>query len=166
MKISVDASALEILEQAWARMPDVVRTELLASVTEADLLIEREVKERTPVGVGGGGGLKGSIASDEKAYSDRVIGMVGSPLNYVAAVELGTKPHFPPLQPIEDWVRAKLDVPEVDVEDVAMAIARKIKWHGTEGAHMFEQAFDATASQVQNIFALGVERIGAAMVDA
>ena len=166
MDIRIDASSFEAIVDAWAKIPEVTRAEMLAAVTEADHLLEREVKERTPTAVGAGGGLRGSIASDEQAHSDRVIGMVGSPLNYAVPVELGTRPHFPPLQPLEDWVRAKLDVPDAQVRNVAFLIARKISKVGTQGAHMFEEAFDATADQVEKIFSLGVQRITEQMASA
>jgi hypothetical protein len=33
-----------------------------------------------------------------------VIGVVGSPLAYALPVEIGTRPHFPPVAAILDWV--------------------------------------------------------------
>ena len=39
---------------------------------------------------------------------------------------------FPPIQPIRDWVRRKLNVEESEVDGVAFVIARKIAREGTD----------------------------------
>jgi len=45
----------------------------------------------------------------------------------------GRKPgKFPPIQPIRDWVRRKLNVEESEVDGVAFVIARKIAREGTD----------------------------------
>ncbi len=159
MQIQIDASAFDNLEQAWERAPEIVREEMLTAVVVSDVLIGREVKERTPTGAGSGAGLRGSIGATEEGLADNVIGMVGTSLAYAVPVELGTRPHFPPVAPILDWVKARLDVPENQQVSVAHAIVRKIGKVGTKGAHMFERGFDATASQVERYMALGVERV-------
>jgi hypothetical protein len=71
----------------------------------ATMYLEGEVKERTPAAHGT---LKQSISSEVHELGDAVIGVVGSPLAYAVPVELGTRPHFPPVDAIEDWVNVKL----------------------------------------------------------
>lgn len=45
----------------------------------------------------------------------------------------GRKPgKFPPIQPIRDWVRRKLNVEESEIDGVAFVIARKIAREGTD----------------------------------
>lgn len=147
------------LSDLWRRAPEMCRQELTAAMLEAELLLQREVKELTPVGVGGGG-LRGSItALNPRAVGDSVIGVVGSPLNYAEPVEVGTRPHFPPLEPLEDWVRQKLDVAEEEVPGVALAIARKIAARGTVAVGMFHRAFAANRAQVARMFQAATRRI-------
>lgn len=159
--IEVNVSVLNGLELAWLQAPTIVRQELVAAMTEADALIEREVKERTPTGASGGGasGLKGSIFGEETVGLDNVIGLVGTAMSYATPVELGSKPHFPPIEPLIDWVVSKFGVNEQEARGIAFLVARKIARKGTKGAHMFQKAFDANEAQVNSMFVRAVARI-------
>jgi len=58
---------------------------MTAAMWESEFLIEREVKEKTPVGVGGGGGLRGSIAAQSpEVSSDIVLGVAEKDAHGVA----------------------------------------------------------------------------------
>ena len=157
--VELDIQGAAELSRLWEKSPAIAREELLSAVTEVDLMIEREVKENTPVGVGGGGGLRGSIFSEESAFDTNIIGVVGTAQPYAIAVELGTKPHFPPVEPLKDWVRQKLDVPAADVSRVAWLVARKIAAKGTEGKFMFTNAMRDTRARALQRFELARERI-------
>lgn len=155
----VTTDSIRALRDLWAQAPDVAREEMLRTISEADDLLKREVTELTPVGVGGGGGLKGSIFSSEQVLSDNVIGIVGTSQPYAVPVELGTKPHFPPVAPLIDWVQAKLGVSAEEAPGVAFLVARKISVHGTDGQFMFKKAFDANEAQIEAMFGDAVIRI-------
>lgn len=158
--IRIDIHAAAELARAFRESPEIVTEELTRATWESELLLERETKENTPVGIGGGGGLKGSIAArDPIVLADTVIGMVGTPLDYAVPVELGTKPHMPPIQPLADWAEHKLNVEPGRARQVGYLIARKIALKGTQGAHMFERAFTANETQVQMIYAAARGRI-------
>lgn len=158
--IDIDIQGVAELSAAWERAPGIVETEFFRASTEATLLLERETRERTPRGVGGGAGLSGSFsARPPRAAGDIVVAEMGTALDYAAPVELGTRPHFPPVAPIEDWVRHKLDVPAEDAAGVAYLIARKISRTGTEGAFMVRDAFAANRAQVARIFEAAQSRI-------
>jgi len=160
MMVKIDLEGFAELDAAWAKAPDIVREEMTAAISEADLLLEREVKEKTPVGVGGAGGLRGSIAAqDPEVSSDVVLGVVGTAMAHAVPVEIGTKPHFPPVQPLEDWVIAKLGVPEKDAHGVAFLVARKIAARGTLAVGMFHRAFNEQRPKVEAIFAGARQRI-------
>lgn len=160
MNVEIDIAGLPELIRAWNQAPAVVESEMHAATLEATLLLEREVKELTPVGIGGGGGLRGSIAAHEPVISgNTVLGVVGTSMRYAEAVELGTRPHFPPVQPLADWAQVKLGVPEAQARDVGFLIARKISREGTEGQFMFRDAFDANRGQVQAIYTRAQTRI-------
>jgi len=149
--ISISARDLIGYARAFKKAPDIVFEELTRTTWEATLLLEREVKEETPRGVGAGGGLVGSIAGREPVQlKDGVIGVVGTPMAYAEAVELGTKPHFPPIEPINDWVQTKLGIGDNESRGVAFLIARKISVKGTAGAFMFTKAFKKNKAQIQD----------------
>jgi len=138
--------------------PAAAQKELRRAMLEAELLYEAEVKENTPVGVTNI--LRGSISAQDPVLSgDNIIGVVGTSVTHAVPVELGTRPHFPPLEPLEDWVRLKLNVDADRAPAVALQIARKIAARGTEGVHMFENALETIGDTVERIFARANLRI-------
>jgi hypothetical protein len=159
-EISIDG--LEAWADVLAAAKDETLERMLPPAHEATFLMEREVTENTPVGAGGAAGLRGS-------YHSRVItrgvsaieGRTASALAYATPVELGTKPHFPPIQPLEDWVTAKLGISGDEARSVAFAVAKKIAREGTKGAFMFKRAFEENQDQARAIF----ERHLAAFID-
>ena len=159
-RLDIDASEVADLAATWRQAPEILLDEMARAALEASLLLEREVKEGTPVGVHGeGGGLKGSIHADQPAVlADQVIGIVGTSIAYAIPVELGTRPHFPPVQPIVDWARVKLGLDPEEAERVGFAIARKIARRGTQGAFMFSRAFERNRPQVEQMFLAGARR--------
>jgi hypothetical protein len=160
-RIELDTTAMQDYARYLQQAPEIAREEMERSVEEALLLLERELKENTPVGAHGL--LRGSITHQLRgaSLSDGigVAGTVGSSLNYALPVELGTKPHFPPLAPLRDWVEKKLGVDPSRSEHVAYLIARKIAKRGTKGARMAGKTLDAQAGQVNQIIAGALPRI-------
>lgn len=160
MQLHFDASDFDRIAEAWKAAPDMVAEELTAAIFEIELLSQREIVERTPKGVGQGGGLAGSIiAENPHIQGVEVLGIVGTPLNYATAVELGTKPHMPPIEPLTDWVVHKLGISEAEAVNVAWRIASKIRKHGTKGVHMFEKGFEAVQPQADVVLQLAGRRI-------
>lgn len=164
MKAALELQGWAELDAAFRQAPEIVRRELLAAVTEADQLLEREVKDKTPTATGVS---RASIFSREQVLESGAIGVVGTTLPHVAYVELGTKPHFPPVQELEDWVRVKLGITdEKKIHGVAYLIARKIAARGTLGVGMFHRTWAQQRPQVERLFAAARERIVARMAAA
>lgn len=167
LEIRIDGRAARNVIRGFRKAPDIVSAVMIPAVIEGQLLFEREVKENTPVGIGGGGGLKGSISSREPAVIDGdIIGEVGTPLAYAIPVELGAQPHMPPVRPLVDWARHKLGLDIEEAERVGFAIALKIKAQGTEGAHMFADAHASTSHQIEGILTRAGERVGEKIAEA
>lgn len=145
---------------ALTKYPERYARELTAAMLEAGLLLEREAKNLAPVGVGGAAGYRGSLAAITPHMDGGTLtGGLGTSCPYAEPVELGTRPHFPPVQPLENWVRAKLGAKDPEeVGAIALAIARKIAAHGTEGKHIFKNALEASETQLTGIFDRAVER--------
>lgn len=83
---------------------------------------------------------------------------------YPIAVHEGTKPHFPPIEPIAKWVvRKKLSLGDIKrrgsiakmaesekIRRIAFAIAKKMSKKGTKGVKFFEIALKEAMPQIEN----------------
>lgn len=157
--LTLTLTGAEQLRQALSRAPEVVRQELSVFMHAATQHLRSEVIDRTPAAMGT---LRASIhASVEGSMADGMLGVVGTSQPYALPVELGTKPHMPPVQALEDWVRQKLGLQGAEVRRVAYLVARKISKVGTKGHFMFRGAFDDNAAEVQRQFDATVSRIAA-----
>jgi len=164
MDARIEVAGLAALAAAWRRAPDIAADEMVTAVLEASLLLEREVKERTPTATNT---TRESIAAQEpRILADRVVGEVASPLPHIAAVELGSRPHHPPVQPLVDWAKVKFGASDAEAERIGHATAKKIAARGTKGAFMFRDALAANDSQVRDIVARGAARAAARLGDA
>lgn len=79
--------------------------------------------------------------------NERTFAVDISLLDYWKYIENGTRPHFPPVSAIRDWIRVKPILPrpfsngKLPTESqLAFLIARKIGRVGTEGTNDFERA--------------------------
>lgn len=155
---SIDLGGLKELQTAFRKAPQIVVDELERATIEADSLIEREVKDRIPTGAHQL--LRASVFSEEQVSATGVIGVVASPMNYALPVELGTKPHFPPVDSLIDWVKEKFGIREEKAaRGAAFLVARKISIHGTAGQFPFQLASIATEEGVRAIFDQATDRI-------
>lgn len=157
--IEVDYSRLKMLSAALRQAPAIAREELLAAVTEADALLATQAEAYAPIGATGA--YAGGIHHMERVSESGVIGMVSSPMNYAEPVELGTRPHFPPIEPLIDWVIQKLGVPEKEARGVAFLVARKISKKGTDAQLVFTRALVQQAAALDAIFTAACGRISA-----
>jgi len=156
-EFAIDFSELTRWRAQMEKAPTIVQEELIAAVTEADLLIEREIKDVWPTA---SGVSRASITHVERVAGLGVEGFVGSTLDYVQPVDLGTKPHFPPVEALIDWVRTKLGIAnEKEARGVAFLIARKISRVGTKGAHVFDETLARLEPQLGAIFTAAQGRI-------
>ena len=71
---------------------------------------------------------------------------------YAMAIERGTRPHFPPLEPIRHWVRRKLHISEDEADGVAWAICIAISRTGTRARPFYLPAYDRHVAELQPRF--------------
>lgn len=162
MQPQITIEGWEQIQIAWAKAPEIVREELTAAMLGAEQYLKREVQEGTPVGAHGF--LRQSIeAAEPQVLANSVLGEVGSPLRYVESVELGTRPHWAPLQPLIDWVEHKLGIGADKAEGVARSVQLGIAHHGTPGVGMFHRAYNRGSQTVYRIFEAAQGRIVARM---
>jgi hypothetical protein len=107
---------------------------------------------------------------------DAVQVTISTPLPYGAAVEYGRAPGKAPMvrnldgtfsavPSLELWVKRVLGVPDADVPGVAFAIARRIKYKGTKGAHMFELGLAQAEPGINKILEKALDDIIRALGD-
>ncbi|MBS7539756.1 HK97 gp10 family phage protein [Ancylobacter lacus] len=146
-----------VIDARLSAAPDILLEEMVPGVVEGQLLLEREIRERTPTS--GAGTLRDSIGALPVVVAQPVItGDVGTSLSYAQPVELGSRPHMPPVEPLVDWVRRKLGKRGKEGRGIAFAIARKIAKEGTPAVHMFEEGLKATQAQIQQLLAEAAAR--------
>jgi len=169
IQIKVGLPDWERFEDRLLRNPEIIAEETEAAMQRSVLLTEGEVVKRTPIDQGR---VRSSIVGHVQRSGDQVSGIVASEnVEHAPYIEHGTVPHFPPLKPIEDWVRRKgiggqvrkdklVKRPAADViKQIARAIAFKIFHHGTEGHHMFRDGAVEAFPRVQSFFRDALRRI-------
>lgn len=156
--LHLSMAGLDALERGYAQAPEVTRRELLAAMTQGTLLVEREVKDGMPRVTGL---TAASVASDAFSTPVGVIGTVGSSQPSATFLELGTKPHMPPVEALVPWVKAVLGVEPKRARSVAFLVARKIARKGTKPRRVFDNAAAATEGQVLRMFEDAAGRVSA-----
>jgi len=159
MNLVLDASDFAELGSYWNRAPDITREELLVAMTDADVLLQGELMQSLPLGAGGAAGLRGSVAHEEQALADRVLGTTYSPKEYAVYVELGTRPHLPPIQPLIDWVEARLGLHDDEAKGVAFAISRAIGVRGTKANPVWRTVWERSQAEIRRKFDAAMQRI-------
>lgn len=135
LNITVDLSSVQKLLDKY---PEVSATVQREKVTEAALLLERAIKLLTPEGAGPIH-LRDTIFHKIEQRGVSVRGLISTPASYGESVELGTRPHFPPVAPILFWVEKKLGLEGKEAKSAAFGIVRAISKRGTKGAKMFKK---------------------------
>lgn len=139
VQVVVNAADAARLDAAYARAPAAVDRAVGRRLAGLVLDLQSDVQELTPTAFGM---LRASIGSSVNVQPGLgVTGIVGTSLSYAIPVELGTKPHMPPVKPIRLWVEKKLGLSGRESQRAAWAIAMSIKRRGTLGVGMFHRAF-------------------------
>ena len=149
MILTLSMPALDQLRASFKQAPSLTINTLLAAMTEATLLLQRESKELMP---SASGLTRASISADAFTTPMGVLGVVGSNQPAATFVELGTRPHMPPIAPIQRWVQDRLGLSGAEGKRVAWLVARKIARKGTQPQRIFERTLQANQAQVISIF--------------
>jgi hypothetical protein len=67
-------------------------------------------------------------------------------------IEFGTRPHWPPFKPVQEWVwrkRHDLGIKDKEVDEVAYQICRKIATQGTEPQPYLRPAVDEIIPKIE-----------------
>lgn len=155
--LGVDTREIRALTAAFKASPEMVQRELRVFMGEAVGHLKDEAQARTPTTHGT---LRSSIIGNVRPVSGfGVEGVVGSSLGYAVAVELGTRPHMPPVEPLIDWVSQKFGLRGKEAKAAAWRVAKGIARHGTPAVGMFHGAFNSNKAQLAERFSETVQRI-------
>lgn len=160
MELSISLGDLRAYGQGLRDAPAYTDQVLRVAMTEATLLLQGQWQERLPRGASDL--TAGSITSDVASTPAGVLGVVGSILPSALFVELGTRPHMPPAQALEPWVKAVLGIREPkEVKSVAFLVARKIAREGTPAQYPMARAASAIEGQILAMFEQGAAKVAA-----
>lgn len=139
MQVRVNVHDAEAIAAAFLHAPDIVLDELAVTMGNITSYLARESAENTPTAAGT---LRSAWYTqvDTVMQLDAVFGRVGNPLPYALPVETGTRPHFPPIAPLINWVEQKLNLFGPEAEQAARGIQRKIGRYGSPGMGMAHYA--------------------------
>jgi hypothetical protein len=152
--------------KGFQSMGPSVRSALVLAMEDAAQELWRDVLELTPSS--GAGTLKQSIQVQPVELGvDYVQVGIGTALAYALPVELGSRPHMPPYEPIRKWVqerklverdnqelagprkgKAKIASYEKKLDRKVQAIRFKIFRKGTPARKMFTLAFEAKSASI------------------
>lgn len=143
-------------DRGRARLRDLVALAVRAGAGR----IEGATARETPVNTGA---LRASLGSFVWTGPDWVRGAVGSPVAYAPYVEYGTRPHWPPLAPLEAWARRKFTLGSgAEATKEARSIARRVAFaiskRGTKAARMLRHAFARAGPQLPRYVGQAVDR--------
>lgn len=158
MNLTISISGLDVIARGLRTAPEFTRQVLTATMTEATLLAQREWQENMPRGASGI--TAQSITSDVASTPAGVLGIVGSSQASALFVELGTRPHMPPVAAMVPWVKAVLGIADPkEIKRVAFLVARKIARRGTPAQRPMSRAVEATQGQIVALFEAAAARI-------
>jgi hypothetical protein len=170
MQFTIQVPDAARITAAFAAAPAMVLDELEITMGSVMLYLQRETVDGTPKQAGT---LRAAFIThvDVIASLDAVFGRLTNPLPYALPVELGTRPHRPPLEPLMNWVEAKFGVGEYDLmppkdgkpaitgRQFAWLIQRNIGRYGSPGMGMAHYALRDGRETIQAEFAECAARI-------
>lgn len=130
------------------KMKELMGAPMVQTVRNATLLIQRSSRINAPVDTGR---LRASITPSVVSGVNEIQGIVGSNVKYAPYMELGTRPHWPPIAALETWARSH--------GTSAFLVARAIARHGTKARRYLQRAFEENAGRVKVMVEQTIKRI-------
>lgn len=90
-------------------------------------------------------------------WDGRYFNLVFNLEDYWKYIENGTKPHFPPISAIENWIKVKRIIPYTynkkvpTTKQLAYLISRKISEVGTPAKHTLQNTIDSSSSYISEL---------------
>lgn len=136
------------ITQANLKRIDKALSNMRKPMQQATNLVTGVAQNNAPVDTGK---LKSSILPSVSHRGKTTMGVVGSNLAYAPFMELGTRPHFPPVAALEGWAsRHGMN---------AFVVARTIARRGLKARKYLQRALDSNRRRIINIFVEAVAKI-------
>lgn len=149
MPVSVEVRGLvETQRKLEQTIADLQGDALLDGMRRATLLVQRDAKRLAPVDTGR---LRASITPEIRQRGTTIQGVVGTNVVYAAAVEMGSRPHYPPLSALQTWARRH--------GMNAFVLQRAIGRRGTKARRFFQQSFEQNRARIVELLDDAVVRI-------
>ena len=87
-----------------------------------------------------------SIGHEEVAKADEVVSIVGAGAEHMKYIETGTRPHWPPPEPIRRWAKRKLKN-----EKLGFLVSRKIAQKGTQSKPFLYPALEKNLAKIMDM---------------
>ena len=150
-RVSLDVE-IRGLEETRAKMEQMVvdlhGKPMLEAMRDATLIVQRSAREYAPVDTGR---LRASIVPEVRMAGADVVGVVGTNVKYGPFMELGTRPHWPPLGALETWARRH--------GTTAFVVARAIARRGTKARRYLQKALQNNREAITRLLDRAVGRI-------
>jgi len=149
-----DAIDVEIrgLEETQKKAEQLVREifgpPMLDAMRDATLYVVGDAKKLAPVDTGR---LRASITPAIRSSAEGIQGVIGSNVHYAPYMELGTRPHWPPLGALETWAKRH--------GTTAFQVARAIATRGTKARRFLQGAVEQNAPKIYRRIEIAVRQI-------
>ena len=150
----------------------IMNEEVRAHLTWASKQLEASVAKLTPVNTGA---TRGSVFSQVRGVAQgHGEAIVSMPVEHAEALEMGSKPHWPPMAPIELWVAQKFRdkggsiratvkqsgrSKQSGIRSMAFLVARAISRRGTRAYRMFAKSVASLSPAIEARWKDTVDRI-------
>lgn len=136
-RFDIDQAVAHLQKTLMPKMKDAIVRGMHSSALRLEGLMVEEIDTAKPYPAVDTGGLRASI----KTELGRDSATVYSDAPYAGAIEFGTRPFRPPLEPIAEWIlRKKIATEMDDVQGIAFAIANKMSKEGIKPRHFTKKA--------------------------
>lgn len=167
MNLQMSVQGLDALQRGMLAAPDMVRRELLGTMTALTMHLEGEVADALPAV---SGLTRASIVSDAWSTPTGALGVVGSASIAALVLEQGRKPgkgvSKEGQEALAVWAQEKLGVTKVEGLGIAHALSFKYKLHGLPAKKPFEKTLAAQRGQIEQMFETCAQRIAAKLGSA
>jgi HK97 gp10 family phage protein len=140
------------LKEAQAKMEQTAKdlrgSAMQDAMWDATLVVEAQARRLAPVDTGR---LRASIVPQVVQRDNVVKGIVGSNVKYAPYMELGARPHWPPLAALEVWARRH--------HTSAFLVARAIARRGTKARRFLQRAVMENRNKIGEILSRTIGRI-------
>lgn len=144
---------IELRKKLEQTSEDLVGGEMLQAIRKVTLMVLRDAKLLAPRDTGHlANSLTAKVESGGDLISGNTIrGVVGSNVKHAPFMEMGTKPHWPPLKALERWAK-RHGVP-------VFLVARAIAKHGTKPRRFLQGAFERHEGRIKDILGEVVKKV-------